>query len=201
MMHLIVATRNSHKTREFQEILGRTFALTDLSEYPEIQLPPETGATFEENAALKAVNVSQHRAGIVIGDDSGLEVDALNGAPGVYSARYAGDPGNDGENVMKLLRELDRVDPNRQNRLARFRCVIAVARDGEMLETFSGTVEGRIVDSPKGSGGFGYDPVFVPNGFNETFAELPAATKNRLSHRGRAILSALPFLRTALQTL
>jgi XTP/dITP diphosphohydrolase len=201
MMHLIVATRNLHKTREIQEIVGTEFTIYDLSRHPDLPEIAETGETFEENAILKAVGVSLRVPGLILADDSGLEVDALNGAPGVYSARYAGEPRDDRENVMKLLGELDRVDPNRHSRSARFRCVIAVARDGKPLKTFCGTVEGTIVDSPRGSGGFGYDPVFVPNGFNETFAELPATTKNRLSHRGRAIASALPFLKTALQTL
>jgi XTP/dITP diphosphohydrolase len=201
IQELIIATRNSHKTREIQQILGPDFAIQDLSRHPDFPEIAETGETFEENAILKAVGVSLRVPGLILADDSGLEVDALNGAPGVYSARYAGEPGNDRKNVMKLLGELDRVDPNRHNRSARFRCVIAVGRDGKALEIFSGTVEGTIADSPRGDGGFGYDPVFFPDGFNETFAELPANTKNRLSHRGRAIAAALPFLKTALQTL
>jgi XTP/dITP diphosphohydrolase len=201
IQELIIATRNSHKTREIQQILGPDFAIQDLSAHPDLPEIAETGETFEENAILKAVGVSLRVPGLILADDSGLEVDALNGAPGVYSARYAGEPRDDRENVMKLLGELDRMDPNRHNRSARFRCVIAVARDGKPLETFSGTVEGTIADSPRGAGGFGYDPVFVPNGFNETFAELPATMKNRLSHRGRAIAAALPFLKTVLQTL
>jgi XTP/dITP diphosphohydrolase len=119
----------------------------------------------------------------VIADDSGLEVDALTGAPGIYSARYAGENANDGANVHKLLRELKNV----ANRAARFRCVIALAQNGQIIGNFEGVVHGTIVDLPHGGAGFGYDPVFQPTGFTETFAEMPSELKNRLSHRGKAI--------------
>lgn len=204
MQQLIIATRNAHKTREFGEILGGEFAVSDLSsvtDFPEIK---ETGKTFEENAILKAVTVSQGRQMVgasrcdartaqravpthVVADDSGLEVDALNGAPGIYSARYAGDKASDQANVEKLLRELARQNVPASKRTARFRCVIALARDGRLLGTFAGTVEGVIVDPARGRNGFGYDPIFVPDGFDQTFAELPAKIKNSISHRGRAI--------------
>jgi XTP/dITP diphosphohydrolase len=193
---LTLATRNSHKTREIQEILGPEFAVSDLSGHADIPEVAETGRTFEENAILKAAAVSQHVPGTVLADDSGLEVDVLGGAPGVFSARYSGESGNDSENVIKLLREIARADPNKQNRRARFRCVLAAARDGDFLKTFSGDVEGRIIESPRGAGDFGYDPVFVPQGFDQTFAELPAAVKNRTSHRARALAAAIPFLKT-----
>ena len=195
-----VATRNPHKMGEIQEILGPEFAVHDLSEYPDLPEVEETGKTFEENAILKAVAVSQRVDGMVVADDSGLEVDALGGAPGVYSARYAGEPNNDHRNIEKLLQELARVDPQKLQRDARFRCVLAIARDGNILKTFSGEVEGAIIDSPRGSGGFGYDPIFIPNGFAQTFGELPPAIKNELSHRGRALSQATSFLRTALRT-
>jgi XTP/dITP diphosphohydrolase len=192
---LTLATRNSHKTREIQEILGPEFAVSDLSGRADIPEVAETGRTFEENAILKAVAVSQHVPGTVLADDSGLEVDVLGDAPGVFSARYSGQSGDDSQNVIKLLREITRADPNKQNRRANFRCVLAAACAGELLKTFIGDVAGKIIESPRGAGGFGYDPVFVPQGFDQTFAELPEAVKNRTSHRARAVAAAIPFLR------
>ena len=191
---LIIATRNSHKTLEIQEILGPEFMVRDLSSFSDIPEIAETGKTFEENAILKAVTVSQLVGDIVLADDSGLEVDALGGAPGVYSARYGGEPSDDRRNNEKLLQELERVDPQKLRRQARFRCVLAIARAGNVLKTFSGEVEGTIGAAPRGSGGFGYDPLFIPNGFAQTFGELPASIKNELSHRGRAFSRAMPFL-------
>ena len=187
-MHpLLLATRNSHKTREFAEILGAEFVVRDLakeSELPEIE---ETGATFAENAALKALATSmQFPAVLVVGDDSGLEVDALNGAPGVYSARYAGDGASDERNVSKLLAELQACRLSRPYS-ARFRCVLALAKAGELVGSFEGVVEGTIADAPRGSEGFGYDPVFQPLGSTRTFAELSPARKNEISHRARAV--------------
>lgn len=194
MIPLTIATRSSHKTREIQEILGAKFTVSDLSERTDIPEVAETGKTFAENAILKAVAVSQYLPGIVLADDSGIEVDVLAGAPGLRSARYSGS-GVDRQNVAKLLAELAKADPNKANPRANFRCVLAVAYDGALLKTFSGTVEGKIVDAPRGAGGFGYDPVFVPDGFDKTFAELPATVKNRISHRARAVAAAIPFLK------
>ncbi|HEY4283062.1 MAG TPA: RdgB/HAM1 family non-canonical purine NTP pyrophosphatase [Chthoniobacterales bacterium] len=193
---LTIATRNQHKTREIQEILGPEFTIHDIAGRQDIADVAETGKTFEENAILKAVALSKHVSGLVLADDSGLEVDSLHGAPGVFSARYAGAARGDRENVAKLLRELNAVDQS--ERRARFVCVLAVARHGALLKTFSGEIEGGIAGSPRGNGGFGYDPIFIPKGLTETFGELPAETKNRLSHRARAIEAAVPFLRTAL---
>ena len=186
MRQLLLATRNPGKTREFAEILGEDFAVRDLSAESGLPLIEETGATFAENATLKAVATSQLFPGIVVADDSGLEVDALNGAPGVYSARYAGEGASDKENLAKLLAELAKSPASRPY-TARFRCVLALAKEGSLLETFEGVVEGIIVGAPRGSAGFGYDPVFQPTGFSQTFAELASAEKNRVSHRGRAI--------------
>ena len=181
-MDLVLATRNPHKAREFCELLDDQFTITDLTSLPSIALPEETGCTFEENAALKAVSVSKALKSVVIADDSGLEVDALGGAPGIYSARYAGENAHDAENVDKLLRELkDAAD-----RSARFRCVIAIARAGKVLATIEGVVEGTIADRPRGNRGFGYDPVFQPTGFDQTFAKMPPELKNKISHRGKA---------------
>ena len=183
VFQLILASRNPHKTREFRELLGRDFEVKDLSSNPEITMPKETGRTFEENAILKATSVSKLMEGFVIADDSGLEVHALNGAPGIYSARYAGEKASDTANLAKLLGELR----NAANRSGRFRCVIALAKAGRVLGTVEGVVEGAIVDQPRGNGGFGYDPVFQPNGFAETFAEMGAALKNKVSHRAKAV--------------
>ena len=187
-MHpLLLATRNSHKTREFAEILGAEFVVRDLSGEMELPVIEETGVTFAENAGLKAVATSKQFPGVmVVGDDSGLEVDALKGAPGVYSARYAGEGASDGQNVAKLLAELREQGRSRPF-AARFRCVLALAKEGELLGSFEGVVEGTIVDAPRGSDGFGYDPVFQPVGSTSTFAELSPARKNEISHRARAI--------------
>ena len=191
MIELVLATRNQHKTREFRELIGSSFGIKDLVSSPEIVMPEETGSTFEENAILKAISISKLMEGVVIADDSGLEVDALQGAPGIYSARYAGAKASDIANVDKLLRELRSAE----NRSARFHCVIALARAGEILQTFVGAVEGKIVERPRGSNGFGYDPVFRPNGFAETFSEMEASLKNKISHRGKAAAALRERLR------
>jgi XTP/dITP diphosphohydrolase len=204
-MELLLATRNTHKTREFAELLGDQFEISDLSSAPQSTPVEETGRTFAENAILKAVSAplattspsggGQDRHLFVIADDSGLEVDALEGAPGIYSARYAGENASDQQNVEKLLRELKARNPSDTKPSARFRCVIALARDGRSLGTFEGAVEGTIVDLPRGQRGFGYDPIFLPNGFDQTFGELSAEIKNRISHRAKAVAAlrnALP---------
>ena len=187
MQQLIVATRNRNKTREIEQILGPKFEVRDLSAYPKISETVESGESFEKNAKLKAIAVSKKMPGLVIADDSGLEVEVLGGAPGIYSARYAGGKATDKENIDRLLEELTRIGAKRDQRRARFRCVLALARNGQMLGTFQGIVGGSIVDQPRGLHGFGYDPIFVPNGFEQTFAELLAEVKNRISHRAKAI--------------
>ena len=189
-----MATRNPHKTCELQQILGSEFTVRDLHAYPEISEITETGTSFQENAKLKALAVSRKLPGLVIADDSGLEVDALGGAPGIYSARYAGTNTTNKERIDKLLEELARVDPTKEQRGARFRCVLALARNGEVLGIFEGIVDGQIVDRPRGSRGFGYDPIFVPNGFQQTFGQLEPAEKNQLSHRARALEKLRAFL-------
>ena len=186
MKPLLLATRNPHKTREFSEILGNEFVVRDLSAEPGTPEIEETGATFAENAILKAVGISQRFSGLVVGDDSGLEVDALEGAPGVYSARYAGPGAKDSDNIARLLSEMRKVSIAPPYS-ARFRCVLALARDGELLDTFEGAVEGTIVEPPRGTGGFGYDPVFQPAGLAQTFGEIVPEKKNRISHRANAI--------------
>jgi XTP/dITP diphosphohydrolase len=207
MVRLLLATRNAHKTREFAEILGKNFEVTDLSSARGAAEIKETGGSFAENAILKALAASQFRSTsggsrrkdrdlLVVADDSGLHVDALNGAPGIYSARYAGENASDQANVDKVLRELSRQSLPASKRTGRFRCVIALARAGKLLGTFEGVVEGAIVDLARGRNGFGYDPIFVPKGFDRTFAELPAEIKNKISHRAKAITRLREALRS-----
>jgi len=199
-MQLIVATRNAHKTREIQRILGPAFTVSDLSAHPKIPDIRETGKSFEENAILKAVGASRHLPGLIVADDSGLEVDALGGAPGIFSARYAGENATDKQNIDRLLGELARTGVDEIKRSARFCCVIALARQGELLGTFEGIVEGTIIERARGLHGFGYDPIFVPRGFEKTFAKLPAEVKNTVSHRAKAIrglTTKLAALKTA----
>ena len=186
MIELVVATRNRHKTREIQNILGPDFMVRDLAdtEVPEIR---ENGTSFEENAKLKALAASRQLPGLVIADDSGLEVNALDGAPGIYSARYAGPNATEREKMDKLLRELVRVRATDDGRRARFRCVVALAQNGHLLGIFEGKIEGKINDTARGDSGFGYDPIFVPDGFEQTFGELPEEVKNTISHRAKAI--------------
>ena len=180
---LLVSTRNAHKVAEIRAILGDGFDVRDLSAIPGMPDVEESGETFEDNAALKALAASVRFSGWVIADDSGLEVDALGGEPGVRSARYAGEPASDAANNALLLKNLEGAS----SRAARFRCVIVLARCGARVAVFSGAVEGEILKSPRGSAGFGYDPLFVPAGHGESFAELGAGTKNGLSHRARAL--------------
>ena len=186
MIELVVATRNRHKTREIQNILGPDFMVRDLAdtEVPEIR---ENGTSFEENAKLKALAASRQLPGLVIADDSGLEVNDLGGAPGIYSARYAGANATNSEKIDKLLRELVRVRATDDGRRARFRCVVALAQNGHLLGIFEGKIEGKINDTARGDSGFGYDPIFVPDGFEQTFGELPEEVKNTISHRAKAI--------------
>ena len=193
-MDLLLATRNPNKTREFHELLEQAFDVIDLSSFPEIAIPEETGRTFEENATLKAIAASKLPS-LIIADDSGLEVDALGGAPGIFSARYAGENANSKENISKLLHELRAQNIATEKRSARFRCVIALAQNGKLLGVFERFVEGKIVDPPRGSGGFGYDPIFEPKGFDQTFAEMTPESKNKISHRGQAIAALRKTLR------
>ena len=182
---LLVSTRNLHKVVEIREILGSEFEVLDLSTLSGVGEVEETGTTFEENATLKALAVSEHFGGWVIADDSGLEVDRLGGAPGVWSARFSGEGATDASNRAMLLEKL--AGARGKERSARFRCVIVLAHGGQKLAAFSGSVEGVIINQEKGSGGFGYDSLFVPEGHCGTFAELGAEVKNTLSHRSRAL--------------
>ena len=186
---LLVATHNAHKTGEMRAILASYFdEVTDLTSVPGMEPPEETGTTFAENSAIKALEASRKRPGVlVLADDSGLEVDALGGAPGVYSSRFSGEGATDASNRTKLLFELSRPEVAAEPRTARFRCVITIARDGEILASFDGAVEGRIASAESGTGGFGYDSLFVPDGHDASFGELSEAIKNGMSHRARAL--------------
>ncbi len=186
---LIIATHNAHKTEEIREMIGESFdKVEDLSSYPEIPAADETGVTFEENANIKAVEASRLLPGVtVLSDDSGLEVDVLGKEPGVYSARYAGEDASDADNRVKLLEELEKIGQKDQRPSARFRCVLSLARDGEVLGNFDGSVEGTICHEERGESGFGYDPLFIPEGHKGTFGELSAEVKNSMSHRSRAL--------------
>ena len=195
MIELLVATCNRHKTREIQHILGPEFKARDLGVHPDVSEIRESGTSFEENAKLKALAASRQLPALVIADYSGLEVDALGGAPGIYSARYAGANATERDKIDKLLRELERVRATADGRRARFRCVVALARNGDLLGIFEGTVEGRIADEARGNSGFGYDPIFIPEGCQQTFGELPTEVKNTISHRAKAIRALAVRLR------
>lgn len=194
--HLLVATGNAHKTQEIAAMLGDKWVVEDLRAHPGLGSPEESGATFEANARIKAEAASAMLAGRwVLSDDSGLEVDALGGEPGVYSARYGGEGAGDAGNRERLKRELLSVGQDRENGwTARFRCCMAVALDGVILAVFNGAVEGRIIASEQGEGGFGYDPLFIPDGYKDSFGVLPAETKNSLSHRARALTQMARWL-------
>ena len=188
---LVVATRNAHKTAEIRSMIGDSFEVLDVSSFPECPHIEETGTTFLENATLKAEGISRVVKGWVLSDDSGLEVDALGGAPGVWSSSYGGDEGNHARNNERLLREME----GKSDRRARFRCTMVLAREGLAEADFSGTVEGRIIDALRGGAGFGYDPLFIPEGHELTFAELGDGVKNSLSHRARALAKVIDFLK------
>ena len=186
MKELIIATNNEGKVREFQNIFSeKGYTVKSLKDFPEIEDVEETGTTFEENALLKAQTVAKALQVVVIADDSGLEVDALNGEPGVYSARYAGTDKNDEANIDKVLEKLQ--DVPEENRTARFVCVLAVAMPDEESFTVRGTCEGFITTERKGENGFGYDPIFYIKEIDKTMAQLSKEEKNKISHRARAI--------------
>ncbi|NJK90343.1 MAG: XTP/dITP diphosphatase [Blastochloris sp.] len=194
MKSLLIATRNLGKVREFREILGSDWQVLSASDLPHLPEVIEDGATFEENSVKKARECSAHFAGLVLADDSGLEVDALAGAPGVYSARFAGEPADDPKNNQLLLQKMEPVEEDRRG--AQFVCVLSLARDSELLVSFQGKVRGRITRQPSGKAGFGYDPLFVPEGYQESFAELGGEIKHRISHRARAMEQMISYLKT-----
>jgi XTP/dITP diphosphohydrolase len=193
-MRLYCATTNRGKLREFrlaiESLSAGAWTAEPVEGFEDIPVYVETGAMFEDNAAGKAVYYSAHAPGPLFADDSGLVVDALGGAPGVRSARYAGEGAGDEANNRLLLERLAGVE----DRTARFVCVVALAERGKLLGTFRGSVEGRMLDSPRGRDGFGYDPLFFYPPFNCTFAEIPGARKQEVSHRGQALRAMVEYL-------
>lgn len=192
-MKVVLATKNAGKAREIGRMLeGSGVEIISLEGFPEVELPPETGKTMKENALLKARSVASATGLPALADDSGLEVDFLGGAPGVYSARYSGEKATDEENWKKLLRELEGVPAEKRG--ARFRCALALAGFDGQEHLFEGVFEGAIAEAPRGTNGFGYDPVFIAFGTGRTAAELAPDEKNRISHRARALEALKAFL-------
>ncbi len=189
MDKIVFVTNNLHKLQEAQHIIGSRFSLISLKDLGIDEQIPEEQDTLEENASQKARYIYRKKNIPCFADDTGLEVEALNGLPGVRSARYAGEGKKDTDNVKKLLEELS----DKPNRNAQFRTIMALIIDGEEKH-FEGVIKGTITHEPRGSGGFGYDPVFIPQGYTKTFAELDAATKNSISHRALALKKMGAFL-------
>ncbi len=194
---VVLATRNAAKLRELARILaaedhGTQIRLAGLDEFPGAPDVPETGATFEENALLKARAIADYAGLPAVADDSGLCVDALNGMPGVLSARWAGGHGDDRANLELVLAQVADVPGSRLG--AQFVCAAALVVPGSGEWVVTGQVEGRLVRAPRGSGGFGYDPIFLPDGFGQTTAEMTADAKDAISHRGRAFRALTPFI-------
>lgn len=188
-MKLYFATNNIHKLKEVQEVVGDSFQIESMRSLGINEDIPEDQQTLEGNALQKARFLYDRTRESCFADDTGLEVDALNGAPGVYSARYAGDAKNSFDNMALLLKNMS----GKQNRKARFRTVIALILDGKEY-LFEGIVNGTIAEEPRGTAGFGYDPLFVPDGYSTTFAEMDSEAKNAISHRGRAVEKLAAFL-------
>jgi len=192
-MQLLVATRNRHKLKEIEAILAELqFDLRCVADFPGLPDIVEDATTVRDNAIKKAVETAKLAKKLTLADDTGLEVDALNGEPGVRSARYAGDEATDFENIKKLLTNLKGVAL--EKRSARFRCVVAIADENGLVDCVEGICNGAIIDEEKGGGGFGYDPLFIPSGQVKTFAELSPEVKNRISHRGKALQKAWAVL-------
>ena len=193
---VLIATLNSGKLLELRELLrDLPFTLRDLNSFPLIEPVEETGATFVENASLKARSYAQQTRLITLADDSGLEVSCLDGAPGLRSARYGGEGASDEKRMNKLLAELSKRSST--DRTARFVSAVAIANTaGLILNISRGVCDGRIATVPRGPNGFGYDPIFIPNGYDQTFGELSAEVKSQISHRARALKDTTDFLRS-----
>ena len=176
-------------------MLGSNWDVHDLASLPYVPIVEENGESFEANARIKAITISKIVVGLVLADDSGLVVDALNGEPGVRSHRFAGPEASDGDNRFKLI-SLLRNFPHGTQFQARFCCAMVLASQGELLGSFHGAVEGEVIPAERGHGGFGYDAMFIPKGYRQTFGELPLEIKNSLSHRARALAQAVEFLRS-----
>ncbi|HKJ79284.1 MAG TPA: non-canonical purine NTP diphosphatase [Prolixibacteraceae bacterium] len=189
-MKLVFATNNAHKLQELQAMLGETVQLLSLKDIGCFEEIPEEQPTLEGNARQKAMHVFKNYGYPCFADDTGLEIYALNNEPGVYSARYAGEEKSAEANTRKVLAKLAKI----KNRKARFRTVISLIIDGGEKQ-FEGIVEGEITKEKRGEGGFGYDPVFLPEGFEQTFGEMPLSEKNKISHRGRAVQKLVQHLK------
>ncbi len=200
MFKILAATKNKHKIEEFRYMLAPLqegidlLGACDIENFPDVI---EDGKTYEENAAKKAIEASIFAGIPSFADDSGLEVEALNGEPGIYSARYAGENASNAERIAKLLKALE----GKENRKAKFVCVIAIANNGKLVDSFRGEVSGRIIDAPRGAHGFGYDPVFIPDGYEQTFAEMDSELKDKISHRAKAVRKTLDFVEEELSVL
>ncbi|CAB5002009.1 MAG: RdgB/HAM1 family non-canonical purine NTP pyrophosphatase [Actinobacteria bacterium] len=192
---VVIASRNEHKIDEMRRILneaGLSLDLVGIREFPDLPDVDETGTTFAENALLKAREICAFTGMPAIADDSGLCVDALGGMPGIFSARWAGTHGNDLANLQLLLAQISHVAPDR--RTASFRCAAAIVMPSGAEEVVEGIMAGRLIDTPRGTNGFGYDPIFIAEGYSITTAEMDSASKDAISHRGRAIAALAPTL-------
>ena len=189
-MILCLATNNAHKVEELQAMLGHQYQLKTLADIGCSDEIPETENTFQGNSRQKALYIWERFGLNCIADDSGLEVDALNGEPGVFSARYAGEHGNHQKNINLLLQNISGI----QDRSAQFRCVITLILNGDIYQ-FDGIIRGTIIEEKRGTQGFGYDPIFIPEGYNRTFAEMSMEEKNPISHRGLAVEKLIAFLK------
>ena len=189
MRKIVFATHNSHKLEEIRSILGDGYEILGLNDINCSEEIPETGSTLEENALLKAKYVVEKYGCDCFADDTGLEIPSLGNAPGVYSARYAGEAKDSSANMQKVLKEME----TKQDRRAQFRTVISLIVENKIYQ-FEGKIEGHIIEKPKGNAGFGYDPIFVPEGYKETFAELGSEIKNKISHRSQAVNKLKDFL-------
>ena len=191
---LVIGTNNAGKLHEIKSILGDVpHELRSLTEFKSVETPEESGATYSENAIIKARSYAQQTGCLTLADDSGLEVEVLGGAPGVLSARYAGEGASDADRRALLLSEIRKT--GEQSRAARFVCAVAIAdAKGNVIDVSQAVCDGRINDAARGSGGFGYDPLFIPEGYEQTFAELDEAVKNKISHRGKALAMTREFL-------
>lgn len=191
MHKLVFATNNDHKLRELKQILPSEFEMVSLNDIGCTDDIPETGTTLEVNAAQKSFFIWEKYGINCFADDTGLEIEALGNEPGVYSARYAGEGRSATDNMLKVLEKMTDIT----NRNARFRCVISLVIDGDEKQ-FEGIVEGKILYEKHGEAGFGYDPIFMPDGFDQSFAEMSADEKNLISHRGRAVLKLVEYLKS-----
>jgi XTP/dITP diphosphohydrolase len=199
-LELLIASKNAGKVKEFEQLLaGLPINLRSANEFGDLAEPEETGNTFADNALLKAIYYAEKTGIIALADDSGLVVDALNGAPGVFSARYAGTGATNQERIDKLLNELSKTQDSARS--ARFICSMALAgQNGKILHLAEGVCEGKIADQSSGSNGFGYDPIFIPDGYSQSFGELSSEIKAKISHRGQATDKIIAFLRTFFTT-